>query len=41
VSNPVVLNVSAAPVAPEPGAGSLGSLLEGPLAGLLAGSIGG
>ncbi|MFC9515696.1 Ig-like domain-containing protein [Nocardiaceae bacterium NPDC056970] len=41
VSNPVVLNVSPAPVAPEPGAGSLGSLLEGPLAGLLAGSIGG
>ncbi|MBM9838228.1 Ig-like domain repeat protein [Rhodococcus hoagii] len=41
VSNPVVLNVSAAPVAPEPGAGSLGSLLEAPLAGLLAGSIGG
>lgn len=41
VSNPVVLNVSPAPEAPEPGAGSLGSLLEGPMAGLLAGSLGG
>ncbi|WP_137722853.1 Ig-like domain-containing protein [Prescottella subtropica] len=41
VSNTVVLNVSAAPTAPEGGAGSLGSLLEGPMAGLLAGSLGG
>ncbi|QBJ96555.1 Ig-like domain repeat protein [Rhodococcus sp. ABRD24] len=41
VSNPVVLNVSAAPETPNSGAGSLGSLLEGPLGGLLAGSIGG
>ncbi|WP_305093282.1 Ig-like domain-containing protein [Prescottella sp. R16] len=41
VSNTVVLNVSAAPEAPEGGAGSLGSLLEGPLAGLFAGSLGG
>lgn len=41
VSNPVVLNVAAAPEAPDTGAGSLGSLLEGPLAGLLSGSMGG
>ncbi|WP_024796115.1 Ig-like domain-containing protein [Tomitella biformata] len=41
VSNPVVLNVSGQPEAPEEGAGSLGSLLDGPLAGLLAGSLGG
>lgn len=41
VSNPVVLNVSPQPEAPEAGAGSLGSLLEGPFAALLAGSLGG
>lgn len=41
VSNPVVLNVSGQPEAPETGAGSLGSLLEGPFAGILAGSLGG
>lgn len=41
VSNPVVLNVTAAPPAPEADAGSLGSLLESPLGAMLAGSIGG
>lgn len=41
VTNPVVLNVSSAPEIPDAGAGSLGSLLESPLAELFAGSLGG